>query len=919
MKVSASHARQALICSIATGCSLFAPLAQAQQGPQTVIWPMEIPAVIRMHAGGSASGIWSAEAGLTSSSGSVVLTTASPINTLLDPGPAPQAVYQTARTGALVYTFSGLTPGATYPVNLHFAEIQATAAGQREFNVAINGKQVLANFDVFAAAGAAFMAVERAFTTAASSSGQITLQFGNGPVGSPLVSGIEILPPLATAPGLNTGVYTLASAATQLTLDSDDLTAPGSQVIQYAVRTANTNQQWQASKLPNGMFALSNLSNGLLLDGGSSGKAGAALLQTAGATLAPTLTQQWKITPTPNGHYSITNTATGFVMDSGATASNYSLVTATAASGTTSQQWTLTPVQFGAATPFVSYEAEWAKLGGNAAVVSLSTIPTNGFSSAAQEASGRAYVHLTGQASYIQWTNNTGHPVTAVNVRYSLPDAPAGGGISATLNLYVNGTLRQSLPMTSAQTWLYATIADYDAQTQTPAATGAYLFWDEVHAFVQGDPIGVGQTVALRIDTQNTAPYYDIDVIDLEAPLAPITQPANSLSITTYGAVSATPQTVTDAIATANSTAITQCIAAAEAQGASVWIPPGTFYVNSQFLPTGITVEGAGAWYSTIYMRAATNPTQSNIFVPTGGTIRNFSIDSDSTSKRPAGTSKYALNLAGNNWTVSGMWIQHTAPLWAAGSGGLIENNRVNNTWGDGININNGSGVSTKNTGNNITVRNNFVRGSGDDSFAINDQAINPGITDTSYVQMQNPTVINNTAVAPWWANDFGVYGGINILVANNFASGGTAENGIGIGPFAPIGGKFQSGHVQGNILFQAGGHGENEIHGAISVGVGGNWSYDPTQLEALDLRGNTIVNPLLPGIQVDSLSGTLLSNNSILSPTQQGIVVNAKSEGNATFINNTVADLHGNSSAYQDEATAFSATGSGNNGFTPQ
>ena len=193
---------------------------------------------------------------------------------------------------------------------------------------------------------------------------------------------------------------------------------------------------------------------------------------------------------------------------------------------------------------------------------------------------------------------------------------------------------------------------------------------------------------------------------------------------------------------------------------------------------------------------------------------------------------------------------------------------------------NNGNGTATKNTGNNISVRNNFVRGSGDDSFSVNDAALNPAVSDPSFVQMKNPTVINNTAVAPWWANDFGVYGGVNVLVANNIGSGGTAENGIGIGPFAPIGGKFESGKVQGNILFQAGGMGKNEVHGAISVGVGGAWNYDPTQIENLDIRGNTLINPLLPGIQIESLQSTLFSNNTVVNSTSYGAFVNESASG---------------------------------------
>ena len=50
-----------------------------------------------------------------------------------------------------------------YTVKLKFAEPVFNAAGQRLFNVKINGQQVLTSFDVFAAAGGQFVAVDRQF------------------------------------------------------------------------------------------------------------------------------------------------------------------------------------------------------------------------------------------------------------------------------------------------------------------------------------------------------------------------------------------------------------------------------------------------------------------------------------------------------------------------------------------------------------------------------------------------------------------------------------------------------------------------------------------------------------------------------------------------------------------------------------
>ena len=52
---------------------------------------------------------------------------------------APMAVYQHAQAGVFTYTIPGLTAGTQYSVLLHFAETYFNAAGQREFDVAING------------------------------------------------------------------------------------------------------------------------------------------------------------------------------------------------------------------------------------------------------------------------------------------------------------------------------------------------------------------------------------------------------------------------------------------------------------------------------------------------------------------------------------------------------------------------------------------------------------------------------------------------------------------------------------------------------------------------------------------------------------------------------------------------------------
>ena len=65
----------------------------------------------------------------------------------------PQAVFQTERYGEFTYTIPNRTAGSAQTVTLYFAESFWTAAGQRKFDVLINGSTVLSAFDIFAAAG----------------------------------------------------------------------------------------------------------------------------------------------------------------------------------------------------------------------------------------------------------------------------------------------------------------------------------------------------------------------------------------------------------------------------------------------------------------------------------------------------------------------------------------------------------------------------------------------------------------------------------------------------------------------------------------------------------------------------------------------------------------------------------------------
>src|ERR1017187_7569877 len=303
----------------------------------------------------------------------------------------------------------------------------------------------------------------------------------------------------------------------------------------------------------------------------------------------------------------------------------------------------------GATTPFTSCEAEAGTLGGGAGVVSLTSAPTTQYSSPQLEASGHAFVQLTATGQSVTWTNTTTQSFTAINLRSCIPDAPTGGGITNTIDLYVNGLFRQAFSVNSLQNYCYEG-TNYNGQIdKNPADGDPRGFWNDTHAFITGAAVAPGDVIRFQQDSSNTAAFYYLDVVDLEAPPGPLTQPANSLSILSYGAVSNNP-------AVDNTTYINNCFAAARSQGKIAWIPAGTYYcsaVNGGLSASGITIVGAGPWYSALYRVTPTNNSQgvANIITTTSCTLSNVALDCNASS-RAGNNNNGAVNFSGTNWVV---------------------------------------------------------------------------------------------------------------------------------------------------------------------------------------------------------------------------------------------------------------------------
>jgi hypothetical protein len=144
------------------------------------------PSLLRVNNGGQtytdpSGATWSADTGY--SGGSTWSTTANVSGT------NTPALYQSHRYGVFNYQFS--VPSGNYTVKLKFAEPVMSGSGQRVFNVAINGSQVLSNFDIFAQAGGTMIALDKSFPVSAAN-GQINISFTAGSANWPMVNAIEI-------------------------------------------------------------------------------------------------------------------------------------------------------------------------------------------------------------------------------------------------------------------------------------------------------------------------------------------------------------------------------------------------------------------------------------------------------------------------------------------------------------------------------------------------------------------------------------------------------------------------------------------------------------------------------------------------------------------------------------------------------
>ncbi|MEU8405453.1 discoidin domain-containing protein [Micromonospora sp. NPDC048842] len=444
----------------------------------------------------------------------------------------------------------------------------------------------------------------------------------------------------------------------------------------------------------------------------------------------------------------------------------------------------------GANMPYDMYEAEDGAIGGGASVVG----PNREIGDLAGEASGRRAVTLNSTGSYVEFTTRAS--TNTLVTRFSIPDAPGGGGINSTLNVYVNGAFHKAIDLTSRYAWLYGNEA---SPGNSPSAGGPRHIYDEANVMLNST-VPAGSKIRLQKDPANTTTYA-IDFINTEQ-VAPIANPDSARYTTPTGF---THQDVQNALDRVRMDTTGNLV--------GVYLPAGNYSTSSKFQVYGkaVQVTGAGPWYTRFNAPSGQDNTDIGFRAENSAansSFKNFAYFGNYTS-RIDGPGKVFDFANVSNIVIDNIWNEHMVCLyWGANTDYMtIKNSRIRNMFADGINMTNGS--------TNNLVSNNDARATGDDSFALF-SAIDAGGAD-----MKDNIYENLTSTLTWRAAGVAVYGGYgntfrNIYIADTLVYSGITissldfgypMNGFGANPptrFENISIVRAGGHFWGGQTFPA-------------------------------------------------------------------------------------------------------------------
>ena len=478
----------------------------------------------------------------------------------------------------------------------------------------------------------------------------------------------------------------------------------------------------------------------------------------------------------------------------------------------------------GASVGFAEQEAENATTNGT--VIGFGT----GAYTLPAEASGRRAVNLQ-PGQYVEFTLPSA--ANAINVRYSVPDAPTGGGVTSPLTVTVNGRDRQTLTLTSQYAWLYnaypfsndptlTTSIEPDwwttecscvpgTSTTFPAPFRPNHFYDEQrllldHTYRAGDKV--------RLAVPGNGSPTIVDLLDSQLVGAPKGEGPGAVNVMRFGADATGRRDSADAVDAA--------IAFAKSKHLKVYLPPGTYQVNRHIVVDDVTIEGAGNWYTIVkgHQTTLSSPAPDGSVhtgvgfygrdASAGGShnvhLSGFAIEGD-VRERIDTDQVNGIGGAMSDSTIDGLYLQHTkVGMWFDGpmSNLKITNNIIVDQIADGVNFH--TGVT------NSLVQNNFIRNTGDDALAMWSEK----------TEDANDTFDHNTVQTPVLANGLALYGGTDNTLSNNLVADPIRE-GSGIQLGSRFGAEAFTGHVwvTNNTTVRAGTYELN-----WNIGLGAIWIY---------------------------------------------------------------------------------------------
>jgi len=459
----------------------------------------------------------------------------------------------------------------------------------------------------------------------------------------------------------------------------------------------------------------------------------------------------------------------------------------------------------GATLPYTEIQAEDATYTGTL----IDATHNRTYPSLPNEAVGRKAVTL-GSGQYVEFTV----PATAnsIVVRYNIPDSADGVGQDSTLGLSIGGVTQTALSITSRYSWLYG---GYPFNNN-PGDVRPHHYYDEVHRLVSSMSSGT------KVRLTGTGVATTVDLIDFEQVGAALTQPAGSISLTSYSGVD--PSGVGD-----STTATQQAINDASSQGKVLWVPSGTYKINTQLHVNNVTVQGAGIWYATFYFPTQTGNTEGfyGNYAPTPSTnvhLSNFAILGNVVARND----NDQINGVGGaltNSTVDHLWIEHTkVGMWMDGPFDNLQISymRIRDQMADGVNFHKGITHSS--------VTQSILRNTGDDGLAVWSDSNGTSIADS------NDSFTFNRVENPVLANGIALYGGTDNSITDNYVAGQQAEGGgIHVGNrFSPVTAVAGTINILRNTIV---GSGSEDYYNGWNFGTGSLWFY------ALDQALNATIN----------------------------------------------------------------------------